>query len=56
MEKPEHLSWVDFTKNEYRRVATIQLSIDDLAKDLYIDDHYQEQRQKDEEEELYFDL
>lgn len=46
-------SWKEFEQTERRKVGTFQLSIDELAKDLYIDST----TGKDEEEvaELDFD-
>ena len=47
-------SWDEFTKSEYRRVATFQLSIEELAADLYFDE--KPHKVEEEEEELNFDL
>jgi hypothetical protein len=46
-------SWKEFEELERRRVATFQLSIDDLARDLYVDTSLEEE---DELEELDFDM
>ncbi|MCP4674433.1 MAG: hypothetical protein GY854_02730 [Deltaproteobacteria bacterium] len=54
MEELNYRSWNDFNQSEDRRVGTFQLSIDDLARDLY----YENRPFKDddeEEEELNFD-
>ncbi len=53
MEEDTFRSWDDFNKNEYRRCGTFQLSLEDLARDVYYDDG--SKRQKEEEEELNFD-
>ncbi len=47
-------SWKEFEEIERRRVTTVQLSIDDLARDLYVDPRSLED--EDEVEELNFDL
>ena len=52
-EKPAFQSWKDFTQQEYRRCATFQLSIEELARDLYYDERMQEREEA--EEELNFD-
>jgi hypothetical protein len=31
-------SWKEFTEQQYRKANTFQLSIDELARDLYYDD------------------
>lgn len=46
-------SWKEFEEIERRRVATFQLSIDDLARDLYVDTSRDD---SDELEELNFDM
>ena len=46
-------SWKEFEMSERRRVGTIQLSVDDLARDLYVDCLLDEDN--DEVEELFFD-
>ena len=46
-------SWKEFEELERRRVATFQMSIDDLARDLYVDTSLEEQ---DEVEELDFEM
>ena len=51
-EKPAFQSWKEFTQNEYRRCATFQLSIEELAKDLYYDERMEE---AGETEELNFE-
>jgi hypothetical protein len=53
MEKPTYRSWEDFKKDEYRRCGTFQLSIDELARDLYYED--QLYNNEEEEEELNFE-
>ncbi len=53
MEEKGFSTWKDFTQNEYRRCNTFQLSIDDLARDLYQENV--EDKKDDEEEELNFD-
>ena len=45
-------SWKEFEQLERRRVGTFQLCVDDLAKDLYVD---QVRTSDDEVEELNFD-
>ena len=54
MEQEPYRTWEDFKKEQYRRCNTFQLSIDELAKDLYYDD----KPEVDEEEvqELNFDM
>lgn len=47
-------NWMDFEQAERRKVGTFQLSIDDLAKDLYID--YPAEKEEAEEQELDFDF
>lgn len=37
LEETTYRSWQEFEKEERRRVATFQLSLDDLAQDLYVD-------------------
>ncbi len=54
MEEREYRSWDHFRKSEYRRVATFQLSVEELANDLYYED--KNQKNDEEEEELNFDL
>ena len=54
MEENEYRSWDHFTKSQYRRTATFQLSIEELANDLYYDD--KPKKVEDEEEEFNFDL
>ena len=54
MEYNVYRSWDHFTKSEYRRVGTFQLSIEELANYLYFDD--KQQKVEEEEEELNFDL
>jgi hypothetical protein len=44
---------IDFEQSERRKIGTFQLSIDDLAKDLYID--YPMEKEGEEESELNFD-
>ena len=46
-------TWKDFTEQQYRKSNTFQLSIDELARDLYYDDSPDE-RDK-ETDELNFD-
>lgn len=53
MEEKGYRSWDDFTKTEYRRCGTFQLSLEELARDLYYDDS--PYKKDDEEEELNFD-
>lgn len=45
-------TWQEFEREERRRVGTFQLSIDDLERDLYYEDLYED----DEPKELDFDL
>ena len=53
MEELKFRSWDEFTKNEYRRCGTFQLSVEDLANDLYFDD--EKDWEDSEVEELNFD-
>ncbi|MCK9522027.1 MAG: hypothetical protein M0R76_03150 [Proteobacteria bacterium] len=46
-------SWEEFESMERRRVGTFQLSIDDLARDWYMDGSYG--ADEEEERELNFD-
>jgi len=46
-------TWADFEREQRRRYATFQLSIDELAKDLYIDI---EEEEDEEPQELNFDM
>ncbi len=55
MEDKEYRSWDHFRKSEIRRVATFQLSVDELAHDLYYDERANKYEQE-EEEELNFDM
>jgi hypothetical protein len=48
MEENTYRSWKEFTQHEYRRVGTIQLSIDDLERDLF----FEEFDEDDEDEEV----
>ncbi len=49
-------SWQDFEVSERRRVATFQLSVDNLARDLYLEtETFQEEKQDPELMELNFD-
>ena len=47
-------TWKEFEEMERRRVGTFQLSVDDLAKDLYIDT-YKDDDDDVEIRELNFD-
>lgn len=51
LEEITYRSWQEFEKEQRRRVATFQLSLDDLAHDLYVDFDLDE----DELKELNFD-
>lgn len=53
MEELKFQSWEEFTKHEYRRCGTFQLSVEDLANDLYFDDD--KDLEESEVEELNFD-
>jgi hypothetical protein len=46
-------NWEEFEREERRRYATFQLSLDELAKDLYIDNEIEEE---EEVKELNFDM
>jgi hypothetical protein len=46
-------NWDEFEKEQRSRYATFQLSIEELAKDLYMD---LEQEEDEEPEELDFDM
>jgi hypothetical protein len=49
-------SWKDFEMSERRRVATFQLSVDNLARDLYLEmGPAQEEKEESEVVELNFD-
>ena len=49
-------SWKDFEMSERRRVATFQLSVDNLARDLYLEmGSGQEEKEDSEVVELNFD-
>jgi len=50
-EEITYRSWDEFEKEQRRRVATFQLSLDDLAQDLYVDFDLDEEEVK----ELNFD-
>ena len=54
MEDNAFRTWREFNQQEYRRCSTFQLSIDDLARDLYYDERCQKQND-DDDEELNFD-
>ena len=57
MEEKSYRTWNEFKQSEYRRVSTFQLSIDELARDLYFDEHNRHKDDKEEEEEeLNFDI
>ena len=45
-------TWKEFEETERRRVGTFQLSVDDLARDLYVDTYKDDD---DETQELNFD-
>jgi hypothetical protein len=47
-------TWKEFELEERRRFGTFQLSLDELAKDLYIDPEY-EVDEDEEPQELNFD-
>lgn len=51
MEEKFYRSWQEFNREDLRRNATLQLSIDELARDVLFDDYQQE----DVTEELNFD-
>jgi hypothetical protein len=53
MEELKYRSWEEFKKSEYRRCGTFQLSVEDLANDLYFDDD--DQWEDPENSELNFD-
>ncbi len=54
MEDLSYRSWDDFNRSEDRRVGTFQLSVDDLARDLYYENRpYNDD--DEEEDELNFD-
>ncbi len=55
MEEHKYRSWEEFTREEYRRVGTFQLSIDELARDLYYEDNKNLDDENSEEKELNFD-
>ena len=46
-------TWVEFEREQRRRYATFQLSIEELAKDLYMDI---EDEDDEEPQELNFDM
>ncbi len=48
-----YTSWKDFNEQQYRKANTIQLSIDELARDLYYDDS--DNKSYMNNEELNFD-
>jgi hypothetical protein len=54
MEEKSYVTWKDFNEQELRRCATFQLSVDDLARDLYYDEKATEK--EDEVTELNFDF
>lgn len=58
MQKEEsYRSWKEFETSERRRVATFQLSVDNLARDLYLEmAPSREQAEDSEVAELNFDL
>jgi hypothetical protein len=47
-------NWEEFEREQRRRCATFQLSLDELAKDLYLD--YEADEEEDEVKELDFDM
>ena len=50
-------SWQEFETSERRRVATFQMSVDNLARDLYLETEIVETDLNDSEvKELNFDL
>ncbi len=52
MEDKSYRTWKEFRQQEFSRFRTIQLSIDELAKDVYYEDI---KDNGDEVEELNFD-
>jgi hypothetical protein len=46
-------TWDEFEREQRRRYATFQLSLDELAKDLYID---YEEEEEEQIKELNFDM
>lgn len=42
MEDRIYRSWKEFEEQEYRRCSTFQLSLEELARDLYFDDKLDE--------------
>jgi hypothetical protein len=46
-------TWAEFEREQRRRYATFQLSIEELAKDLYMD---LEEEENEEPQELNFDM
>lgn len=46
-------TWAEFEREQRRRYATFQLSIEELAKDLYMDI---EEEEEEEPQELNFDM
>jgi len=53
LEEVTYRTWQEFEQQERRRVGTFQLSVDDLAKDMYAD--LDVKSNKDTVEELNFD-
>jgi hypothetical protein len=49
-------SWKEFEMEERRRVATFQLSVDSLARDLYLETDPLEEPEDGEVVELDFDM
>lgn len=58
MQKDEsYRSWKEFEMSERRRVATFQLSVDNLARDLYLElEPSKDEKDESEVAELNFDL
>ncbi len=50
MQDKVQCTWEDFRRDEHRRYGTFQVSLEDLAQDLYFDDRFQAQYLEDDED------
>lgn len=50
MQDKVYRTWEDFRRDEHKRYGTFQVSLEDLAEDLYFDDRLQAQYLEDDED------
>ena len=53
MEEKFYTTWKEFNQDQLRKAGTVQLCVDELARDLYYDDSYESS--SEEVSELNFD-